>query len=329
MTIKTLTKKGRNIMSKILITGVLGFIGSYLTKYIIQNTEHTVVGIGRHSTVKHQKRLENLWANPRFSMIYCDIYQDDVSELFEGVDYVYHLAAKTFVDHSVIDPSPFIKSNIIGTWKLLESARKYPIKKFFVMSTDEVYGPVLSGAQKESYFLNPTNPYSGTKACADIIANIYHKTYKVPIVLPRAENVYGPYQHPQKVIPAWTKRALDNEPLLIYGNGKYRRMWLHVEDCCSALFRLIEYGKVGEIYHIAGEEELENLELADKILKLLGKPEDMIEFIPDKDIRPFHDRRYALDVSKLKATGWERKYSLEKGLKQTVEWYVKNQWWIS
>ncbi len=322
---------------KILITGVLGFIGSYLAKYLIETTpDIEVVGVGRHSTDKHRRRLENLWAEPRFTMIYCDIYKDDVSELFEGVDIVLNLASKTFVDHSVIDPKPFIESNVLGTWNLLKSAQKYPIKKFIQMSTDEVYGPIATGSWKEGAPLNPTNPYSASKACADLIAMTYYKTYGVPVIIPRAENVYGPYQHPQKVIPAWTKRALNNQPLLIYGDGKHKRRWLHVEDCCRALIHIMEHGKVGEIYHIAGEEELENIQLAKLILELLGKTgpgkplwQNFVEFVPDKDIRPFHDRRYALDVSKLKSLGWKPVFNLESGLKNTVEWFKNNMWWLS
>jgi len=337
---------------KVLITGVLGFIGSYLAKYLIETTpDIEVVGVGRHSTDKHRRRLENLWAEPRFTMVYRDFYRDNVSELFEGVDYVFHLGAKTFVDHSVIDPKPFIESNVLGTWNLLKIARKYPIKKFILMSTDEVYGPIATGSWKENAPLNPTNPYSASKACADLIAMTYYKTYGVPVIIPRAENVYGPYQHPQKVIPAWTKRALNNQPLLIYGDGKHKRRWLHVEDCCRALIHIMEHGKVGEIYHIAGEEELENKQLAIKILQILGKYPDIVEdtknlgtddiakvtlkdlnlikFIPDKDIRPFHDRRYALDVSKLKSLGWKPVFNLESGLKNTVEWFKNNMWWLS
>jgi len=321
-------------MSKLLVTGCLGFIGSYFCKYAVQTTDDiSVIGTGRHSTAKHLKRLEDLLWNPRFTMIYKDIYLDDISELFEGVDYVFNFCAKTFVDHSIIAPEPFVESNIIVTYKLLEMARRYKqIKAFFQISTDEVYGPKMEGSYTEKSPLNPTNIYSATKAAADMLALGYHKTYGVPVIITRTENVYGPYQHPQKVIPAWTKRALDMEPLLIYGDGKHRRMWLHVEDNVRALLHLMEHGKVGEIYHIAGEEELQNIDLAYQILTILGEgisPQlDKVKFIPDKDIRPFHDRRYAIDVSKLKATGWERKYSLEEGLKQTVNWYVKNQWWF-
>ena len=162
------------------------------------------------------------------------------------------------------------------------------------MGTDEVYGPIATGSWKEDSPLNPTNPYSSTKAAADLLALTYQKTYKLPIILVRAENIYGPFQHPEKVIPNWTKRALNDESLLMYGDGKYKRMWLHLEDATNALVFLLEHGNLGEIYNIAGEEELENLDLAKMILKILDKPEDKITFVPDEKIRPFHDRRYSI-----------------------------------
>lgn len=316
---------------KILVTGVLGFIGSYFAKYAIRTLPYSrIVGLARNTTQKHLKRMEDVLYHQRFSLVYCDLSKNDISELLEGVEYVFHFAAKTFVDHSVIAPQPFVESNIIGTYRLLESVRKYKIKKFFHISTDEVYGQISLGAWKEDAPLNPTNPYSMSKACSDLIALAYFKTYGVPIVITRAENIYGPYQHPQKVIPAWTKKALDDEPLPIYGDGKQKRTWLHVEDNVRALLHLIKHGKVGEIYHIAGGKEIENFELAKRILKILGKPVNStsaLKFIPDEKIRPFHDRRYALNSEKLRATGWKPKYSLEEGLENTVEWFKLNMWW--
>jgi dTDP-glucose 4,6-dehydratase len=308
----------------------LGFIGSYLCKYIIRkNEEHTIVGIARNSNQKHLKRLEDVLHNPRFTLIYKDIGKDIISDVFEDVDCVFHTAARTFVDYSVVDPQPFIEDNIIGSYKMLEAARKSNVKKYFQLSTDECYGPIGSGSWKEDSPLNPTNPYSMSKACADMIALTYHKTYGLPVIITRAENVYGPYQHPQKVIPAWTKRALEGKPLLIYGDGKHKRMWLHVEDNIRALLFLLEHGKAGEIYNIAGEEEMENNELAQHILKIVGRStEGALEYIPDEKIRPFHDRRYALNVEKLKSLGWKRKYTLDEGLKNVVLWYVMNRWWL-
>lgn len=317
-------------MNKILVTGVLGFIGSYFAKWAIANTKDiSIVGVGRNSDQRNLKRLENLTENPRFKLVYCDIARDDVAELFEDVDYAINFAAKTFVDHSIKDPSPFIVSNVVGTFKLLEEVRKSrQLRRYIQISTDEVYGSILEGAYREDAMLNPSNPYSATKAAGDMLALAYHNTYGVPVIITRTENNYGPFQHPQKVFPTFVKKALNNEPLPIYGDGKHRRMWLYVEDHCRAILHLLKKGKVGEIYHIAGEEELENIELARRVLRLLDKPDDLITFIDDFNIRPGHDRRYALNVEKLRKTGWEPKYSLDAGFKMTVAWYRDNPWWL-
>ena len=314
---------------RFLVTGVLGFIGSYFAKYTIKNyPKVSIVGIARNTNQKHLARIKEIIEHSRFRLHYADFAKDDLSEVFEDIDYVIHFGAKTFVDHSIRKPDPFIQSNVVGTFKILEECRQSKrLKMHFQISTDEVYGAILKGSYKEDAPLNPTNPYSATKAAGDMLAISYYNTYKLPVIITRTENNYGPYQHPQKVMPVFVRKALDNEPLPVYGDGKHRRMWLHVEDHCQAVLHLMEHGETGEIYHIAGEQELENLELAKRILRILGKPEDLIKFIPDFDIRPGHDRRYALNVEKLRATGWTPKYSLDEGLKQAVEWYKNNQWW--
>jgi len=318
-------------MSKFLITGCFGFIGSYLTKYILDNYPNDIVtGVGRNTNQKNLRRLDGYIGNPSLKIIYRDIAKNNLTEIFDGVDIAYHLAAKTFVDYSIRDPQPFIESNVIGVYNILESARKSPtLKKLFIISTDEVYGQILEGSWKEDSPLNPSNPYSSTKACGDMLARSYYNTYKLPVIITRTENVYGPYQGCEKVIPTFVKKALNNEPLPVYGDGKHRRRWFHVEDKCRALLHLAEKGKVGEIYHLAGEQELENLELAKRILKILDKPESLITFLPDHDIRPGHDRRYALDVTKLKSTGWTPKYNIETGIPEVVSWYRDNQWWLN
>lgn len=309
---------------RVLITGIYGFIASQFARQFYRDFE--IVGFGRDTNPKHRKRVEGL----PIRLVHGDLNNpNDVSGILEDIDVVIHAAAKTFVDHSILDPLPFIQSNIIGTYNLLEQARKYKPKLFINVSTDEVYGAILEGAYKEDARLNPTNPYSSTKAAADMLALAYFNTYKLPVIITRTENNYGPYQHPQKVMPKFIAKALRGEKLPVYGDGKHVRMWLHVSDHCSALKFLAEKGKAGEIYHIAGEQELENVELARRILRLLNKPEDQIEFIDDFNIRPGHDRRYALDTSKLRSLGWHPEVSLEKGLKQTVEWYRNNQWWFT
>lgn len=198
----------------------------------------------------------------------------------------------------------------------------------FCGNTDEVYGSILKGAYDEKAPLNPSNPYSATKAGADALVISYHNTYGLPTVITRCENNYGPFQDPQKVFPAFIKKALRNEPLPIYGDGKHRRMWLHVEDHCRAIIHLLDKGKNGELYHIAGEEELENIELAKRILSIMNKPENLITFIDDYNIRPGHDRRYALNVEKLKSVGWKPQFNIEKGFEKTIDWYLQNKWWF-
>ena len=243
-------------MKKILVTGVFGFIGSYFTKWVIANYEDvSVVGVGRNTDQRNLRRLDDMRRHPRLKLVFCDIAKDDVTELYEGVDYAINFASKTFVDHSIRDPEPFMHSNIIGAYRLLEEARKSSsLEKYIQISTDEVYGPILEGSYTEGAMLNPSNPYSASKAAADMLAIAYYTTYSVPISISRTENVYGPFQHPQKVIPAFVKRALSNDPLPLYGKGDHIRQWLHVEDKCRAVMTVLEKGKDGEIYHIAGNQ---------------------------------------------------------------------------
>lgn len=310
---------------KILVTGACGFIGSHFIKYTQAHYPDVAIrAFSRMSSAKALSRLDD--GHKNVELLFGDL-AEDISGLLEGVDVVVNFAAKTFVDHSIKDPAPFIRSNIMGTYNLLEQARKYGPKMYVQISTDEVYGSIAEGAYKEDARLNPTNPYSSTKAAADMLVVSYGNTFGLPYVITRTENNYGSYQHPQKAFPTFVKKAMKGEAIPVYGDGKHRRMWLRVEDHCSAVWHLINKEARG-IYHVAGEQELENLELAKMILKILGKPETQIKFIDDFNIRPGHDRRYALDVSKLKSLGWEPKYSLEAGIKETVEWYRDNLSWL-
>jgi len=317
-------------MDKYLVTGAKGFIGSYFVKMLLKRSgNYTVVGMIRKSNQKHMLRLDGVDYDKRFNVYFADFAKDSLSEAFEGVTHIFHFGAKTFVDHSIRDPAPFIESNIVGTYRLLEEARRCDtLKNFFHISTDEVYGSILDGAYKENAAMNPTNPYSATKAASDMLALSYNKTYKVPIIITRTENNYGPWQHPQKVLGVFTKKALNNEPLPIYGDGLHKRMWLHVEDHCRAILHLMNRGKIGEIYHVAGEQELTTLDLARLVLHTLNKPKDMIKFIDDSKIRPNHDRRYALNVDKLKATDWKPKYGIYTGIPEVVNWFARNQEWL-
>ncbi len=317
-------------MTKILVTGCLGFIGSHFVRYVLRNYDDIeIIGINRNSNTKNRKRLEDAWDNPRFNMYYADFAKDNITEAFQNVDIVVHFGAKTFVDYSIKDPSPFIQSNIVGTYKILEEVRKSRTANRYVqISTDEVYGSILEGAYKEDSRLNPTNPYAATKASADALVLSYHNSYGIDTIITRTENNYGEYQGVEKVFPVFVKKSLRDELLPVYGDGLHRRMWLYVEDHCSAIMHLLYKGKAGEIYHVAGEEEMTNIELAHRILFLCGRATNNYKLVPDHDIRPGHDRRYALNCDKIHATGWKAKWSIEEGFKKTVEWYMKNQWWF-
>jgi len=314
---------------KILVTGCLGFIGSHFVRYVLNNFKDIeVIGLNRNSYVKNRARLEEAWNKRRFNMYYADFAKDDITDAFKDVDVVVHFGAKTFVDYSIRDPTPFIQSNVVGTFKILEEVRKSnTVKKYIQISTDEVYGAILKGKYKEDSRPNPTNPYAATKMAGDSLVLSYHNSYGIDTIITRTENNYGEYQGTEKVFPVFIKKALMGEPLPVYGDGQHKRMWLYVEDHCSAIMHLLDNGKAGEIYHVAGEQELSNIDLAKKISRLVGRPEN-IKLVPDHNIRPGHDRRYALDCEKIKATGWQSKWDLDSGFAKTVKWYVDNQWWF-
>lgn len=327
---------------RVLVTGCLGFIGSYFTKYLLSiDPDVQIVGFSRNSD---QKNLARLPKNPRLAMVYGDLTDTQaMSGICEHIDVVVNFAAKTFVDHSLKDHRPFIESNIIGADNLMEDATRYGVKRFVQVSTDEVYGQILTGAYKEDAMLNPRNPYAWAKACADLDAIQRHRTYGFPVIITRTENNFGPWQHRQKALPTFVRAALAGEPLPVYGDGMHVRCWLHVEEHCRAIWHLVNESfkpdktrivprlqpseMLGEVFHVAGEQELTNLDLARLILRTLGKPEDQIRFVPDHNIRPGHDRRYALDCSKLRATGFEIKQDLHARLADTVKWYAENPGW--
>lgn len=319
-------------MKKILVTGALGFIGSHFIKYSLEkNDELRVVGFDMNGSQKALRRLDGYRENERLELVFGDMC-GDISDILEGVDIVVHFAAKTFVDHSTRATASHVQNNIFGTYKLLEEIRKIRGYKgqntlLVHVSTDEVYGQIQEGFFDEQSPLNPTNVYSATKAAADMLVIGWTNYFGIPTIITRTENNYGKYQHPQKVIPAFVRKAMDDEALPVYGDGKHKRMWLHVEDHCSAIWFLIDRGASG-IYHIAGQEEMENLDLANKILKIMDKPEGRLTFIPDKNIRPVHDRRYALASTKLEKMGWRPKWNVDKGIEEVVKWYVENKWWL-
>jgi dTDP-glucose 4,6-dehydratase len=259
---------------------------------------------------------------------------EDISGVCEGVDWVVNFAAKTFVDHSIRDPEPFVQSNVVGTIRLLEEARRQKVKRFIQVSTDEVYGSILKGAYGEAAPINPSNVYAASKAGADALAIAYARTFGLHTIITRTENNYSTHQHPQKVIPAFVKALLAGKPVPVYGDGLHVRQWLHVSDHCSAIRMLLETDQAppGSVWHVAGNQELTNIDLARRIIAafpLDGPVEDFIQYVPDHDIRPGHDRRYALSTEKITALGWKPVVPLEKGIPETVAWYRNNPDWLT
>ncbi len=314
---------------KILVTGASGFIGSTFIRELIRYTDYQVVGFMRNTSQKNISRLEGYYNHPNLQIIYGDLL-GDISGLCEGVDFVVNFAAKTFVDHSIRDVFPFVETNTIGTMRLLEEAKRCKVEKFIQISTDEVYGSIKEGTYTEIAPLNPTNPYSAAKAGADCLAISYAHSFGLHTIITRTENNYGKMQHPQKVMPVFIGKALRDSPLPVYGDGSHVRQWLYVNDHCEAILALLQAENInpGEVFHIAGGQELSNLELAIMILEIMKKPYN-INFIDDKEIRPGHDWRYALDCSKIKERiGWKAKTNLIDGIEKTVKWYFDNQRWL-
>lgn len=311
----------------IVVTGVTGFIGSHMARHFLARGHH-VRGIGKRLTTRGQQRVSDLRDFRTFELLIQDLSQD-ASAVCERAEAVVHLAACTYVDHSILDPGAFVTANVLGSHRLLEDARRYRPRAFVQVSTDEVYGPIAEGAFAEDATLRPSNPYAATKAAADVLGHSYWKTFGLPVLVVRTTNNYGTWQHPQKAIPTFVREALRDNPLPIYGDGRHRRCWLAVEDFCCAIDLLVQRGQPGHVYHAGGADEIENRELGTKILALLRKPAEAIRFVPDHDIRPGHDRRYALKSGSLESIGWSRSHRLKDQLRVVVEWYKDNPAWLN
>ncbi|HZA51729.1 MAG TPA: dTDP-glucose 4,6-dehydratase [Myxococcaceae bacterium] len=315
----------------VLVTGGCGFIGSNLVRYLRrERPDWKVINLDRLTYAGNLENLADLEGDPTHVFVRGDIGDRDlVGELISRhqIQVVMHLAAESHVDRSILGPEIFIECNVLGTQRLLEASRQHGVKRFLMVSTDEVYGSLgPTGAFTESSPLCPSSPYSCSKASADLLALAYHHTFGTNVVVTRCSNNYGRYQFPEKLIPLMIVNALHDKPLPVYGDGGNVRDWLHVEDHCQALVRALEQGKAGEVYNIGGGAERRNIDIVRGILKLLGKPESLIKFVQD---RPGHDRRYAIDPSKAKRElGWTPAHTFERGLEETVRWYVDNaRWW--
>ena len=316
-------------MTRILVTGGAGFIGSNFIKYMLgKYSDYEIVNLDALTYCGNLENLEDIEDNPNYSFVKGNIGDEDlVDGIVSKVDYVVNFAAESHVDRSIEDPQIFIKSNILGTQVLLDAAKKYQIKKYLQVSTDEVYGSL----GKEGYFTETTplqanSPYSASKAGADLMVRAYGETFNLPINITRCSNNYGPYQFPEKLIPLMISNALEDKELPVYGDGKNIRDWLHVYDHCTAIDLVLHKGKLGEVYNIGGHNEKENIEIVKLILKELEKPESLIKFVKD---RLGHDRRYAIDSTKIsEELGWKPKYTFETGIIETIHWYLDNQDWM-
>ena len=315
-------------MVDVLVTGGAGFIGSNFVRYALaQHLDWRVTTLDKLTYAGRLENLESLKDDPRHRFVKGDVADAAVAApLVAAADIVVHFAAETHVDRSIQNAGEFITTDVYGTFVLLEAARTSArLRRFVQISTDEVYGSVASGSSVETDELRPRNPYSASKAGADRLAYSYWATYKVPVVITRASNNYGPNQFPEKIIPLFITNLIDDIPVPLYGDGQNERDWLHVEDHCRAVDLLIEEGHPGEVYNVGGGNQVKNVDLTHRILDLAGKPVSLIRPVAD---RQGHDRRYSLDTAKLESLGWRPRHDFQRGLAETVAWYRENEaWW--
>jgi dTDP-glucose 4,6-dehydratase len=312
---------------KILVTGGAGFIGSNFVRHVLTaHPDDAVVNFDKLTYAGNLENLRDVEKDPRYRFLHGDIGdRAKVREAMEGVDAVVHFAAETHVDRSNAGAAEFLSTNVTGTFTLLEAARELKVARFVAIGTDEVYGSIAKGGARELDPLNPSNPYSASKAAADLLARAYWTTHRLPVIVTRSSNNFGPYQYPEKVIPLFITNAIEDKPLPLYGDGRNVRDWLYVLDNCAAIDLVLRKGKEGEIYNIGGSHEVENVVLTRQVLHLVGKPETLITPVAD---RPGHDRRYALDSGKAHGLGWKPAHTFAKALEATVTWYKDHEaWW--
>jgi len=316
---------------KLLVTGGAGFIGSHFIRYILDRHDGwQVANLDKLTYAGNLENLEDVREHPGYRFIKGDIADREQVDaiLKEGYQAVVNFAAESHVDRSILDATPFVDTNIKGTQVLLEGARVHGVNSFLQVSTDEVYGSREEGYFTEESPLEPSSPYSASKAAADLMCLAYHRTHALPVMITRCTNNFGPCQFPEKLIPLVISNAAEDKPIPVYGDGLNRRDWIYVRDHCSALEAVLLKGRAGQVYNIAGGQERPNIMLVKLLLKLMGKPEGLITFVKD---RPAHDRRYAIDCGRIeRELGWKPLNTLEKAMSDTVDWYLKNAgWWRS
>jgi len=312
----------------ILITGGSGFIGSNFIRYMLnEHPDDMIINLDVLSYAGNPDNLKDIHNNPNYLFVQGDICDPVIVDKLmkeRKIDHIVHFAAESHVDRSIKDGSVFVRTNVLGTYVLLDSAMQNGVERFIHISTDEVYGSIINGSFKETDILNPSSPYSSSKAGSDLLVRSFYLTHNLPAIITRCTNNFGPYQHPEKLIPLFITNLLEEMKVPVYGTGQNVRDWIFVLDHCHAVDHILKYGEVGEIYNIGGGAEITNLDITQKILEILGKDNTMIKYVKD---RPGHDFRYSLDCSKLRETGWVPEYNFEDALNETIAWYIDNKWW--
>lgn len=315
---------------RIIVTGGAGFIGSNFVRHLLKaRPDCRILNLDALTYAGNLENLAGVEDDPRYSFVHGDITRkDEIESCFQDpVDAVVNFAAESHVDRSIEDSGDFIRTNVSGTQVLLDAARKFGVTRYLQVSTDEVYGSIEEGLFHEASPIKPNSPYAASKAGADLLVRSYVKTHGLPAIVTRCSNNYGPYQFPEKLVPLMVLNALEGQPLPVYGDGLNTRDWIHVLDHCRALEMVLFEGRPGEVYNIGGNEERRNIDVVERILDILGKPRDLIEYVKD---RPGHDRRYAIDSGHIQSSlGWSPGVSFESGLEETIRWYQENTEWVS
>jgi dTDP-glucose 4,6-dehydratase len=314
-------------MKKIVVTGGAGFIGSNFVRMLLRRRgAMKVIVLDKLTYAGNLENLAGLEKDRRLKFVRGDICNAKLlADILPGADIIYNFAAETHVDRSILEAGSFVRTDVVGTYTLLQKTLEYKVPRFLQVSTDEVYGSLLKGSFRESDPIMPNSPYSASKAGADMLVRAFHKTYGLPALITRSSNNYGPNQHPEKFIPLFTTNAIEGKPLPIYGDGKNVRDWIYVDDNCRAIELVGRKGKIGEVYNIGAGDEKTNIYIARKIVELTGADPSLLTLVSD---RPGHDRRYSVATRKIKALGWRKKTEFDAGLKKTVNWYRRNEgWW--
>jgi len=315
-------------MKNLLVTGGAGFIGANFVHYMLAHHDYRIVVFDKLTYAGNLDNLKDVAHDPRYAFVRGDICDAEaVTDAMRSyqIDTIINFAAETHVDRSILNPDAFIQTDVYGTYVLLEAARQFEVERYHQVSTDEVYGHIAPGQRsRESDPVAPRSPYAASKTSGDLLVKAYYVTYGLPVTISRGSNNVGPYQYPEKVVPLFATNAMEGKPLPLYGDGRQMRDYQYVEDHCEAIDIVLHRGKIGEIYNIGTGTEIENLAMVRIILETLQRPESLIKHVAD---RPGHDRRYALDISKVKALGWTPRHTPQEAIRKTVQWYEENEWW--